>query len=163
MRRPVALAAVVFLLPLVGLLTACGPAGDTADLVLVNGTVYTLDDSQPWAEAIAVRGDRLMAVGELSLDGSVHPISGVLPIALAARQARYAGLIVPADNIAEATVLEGLDVYPVRTLWEAAEVVARPEQRAPAPTTAGEWRLSDPEYAIDFSEGEPLAVAGRRF
>ncbi len=94
----------------------------------------------------------LIAVGELSLDGSVRPVSGLLPIALAAREAKCAGLICPAANAAEATVVEGLNVYPVRTLWEAAEVVAQPEQRQPAPSTAGEWDLSDPSYPIDFSE-----------
>ena len=96
--------------------------------------------------------EKLVAVGELSLDGSVRPISGVLPIALAVREAGYKGLIVPADNAAEATVVEGLAAYPVRTLWEAAEVVARPEHRQPAPSTAGEWRLAEPDYPVDFSE-----------
>ena len=101
--------------------------------------------------------DKLIAVGELSLDGSVRPISGVLPIALAARKARCAGLIVPADNVAEATVVEGLNVYPVRTLWEAAEVVAYPANRQPAPCTAHEWGLQEPVYSNDFSEvkGQP--------
>jgi len=99
----------------------------------------------------------LVAVGELSLDGSVRPTSGVLPIALAAREAGRTALICPADNVAEATVVEGLNVYPVRTLWEAAEVLAYPERRQPAPSSAGEWMLSDPEYPIDFSEvkGQP--------
>ena len=94
----------------------------------------------------------LLAVGELSLDGSVRPISGMLPIALAAREAGKAGLIVPHGNVAEATVVEGLSVYPVRTLWEAAEVVAYPERRTPAPSSAGDWQLADPEYPIDFAE-----------
>jgi magnesium chelatase family protein len=94
----------------------------------------------------------LVAVGELSLDGSVRPIAGVLPIALAAKEANRAGFIVPADNAAEATVVEGLAVYPVRTLWEAAEVIARSDQRHPAPSTAGDWQLADPTYPIDFSE-----------
>ncbi len=94
----------------------------------------------------------LVAVGELWLDGAVRPIHGVLPIALAARQAGKKGLIVPADSAAEATVVEGLAVYPVHTLWEAAEVIAWPERRQPAPCTAGEWRLSSPEYLVDFSE-----------
>jgi magnesium chelatase family protein len=96
--------------------------------------------------------DKLIAVGELSLDGSVRPISGLLPIALAARRARCAGIIVPADNVAEATVVEGLNVYPVRTLWEAAEVVAYPNNRHPAPSTAHEWDLAEPAYPTDFSE-----------
>jgi len=94
----------------------------------------------------------LAAVGELSLDGSVRPISGVLPIAVAVRQAGRKGLLVPADNVAEATVVEGLEVYPVRTLWEAAELLAHPEQRRPARSTAGEWALSQPNYNVDFSE-----------
>jgi magnesium chelatase family protein len=109
--------------------------------------------------------DKLIAVGELSLDGSVRRISGVLPIALAARKARCAGLIVPADNIAEATIIEGLNVYPVRTLWEAAEVVAYPEQRKPAPLTPFDWQLADPTYPIDFSEvnrGVRLRLAPER-
>jgi magnesium chelatase family protein len=100
----------------------------------------------------------LIAVGELSLDGSVRPIPGVLPIALAAREAKCAGLIVPADNVAEATVVEGLNVYPVKTLWEAAEVVAYPERRQPAPSTAGHWELTEPAYPIDFADvkGQPM-------
>ena len=99
----------------------------------------------------------MVAVGELSLDGSVRPTSGVLPIALAAREAGRKGLICPADNVAEATVVEGLNVYPVRTLWEAAEVLAYPEQRKPAPSSAGDWMLEEPEYPEDFSEvkGQP--------
>ncbi|MFB3880071.1 MAG: YifB family Mg chelatase-like AAA ATPase [Armatimonadota bacterium] len=101
--------------------------------------------------------DKLIAVGELSLDGSVRPISGVLPMALAARDAKVAGLLVPAENVAEATVVEGLNVYPVRTLWEAAEVVAYRDKRTPAPSTAHEWELSAPAYQTDFSEvkGQP--------
>jgi len=99
----------------------------------------------------------LVAVGELSLDGSVRPVSGVLPLALAARAANRAGMIVPEDNVAEATVVEGLAVYPVRTLWEAAEVLAYPERRTPAASTAGEWALEEPEYPVDFAEvkGQP--------
>ncbi len=99
----------------------------------------------------------LVAVGELSLDGSVRPVAGVLPIALAARAANRAGIIVPADNVAEATVVEGIAVYPVRTLWEAAEVLAYPERRQAAASTAGEWALEEPDYQVDFAEvkGQP--------
>jgi magnesium chelatase family protein len=96
--------------------------------------------------------DDMVAIGELSLDGSVRPVAGVLPIALAAKAAGRTGLIVPVDNAAEATVVEGLPIYPVRTLWEACEVLAYPERRKPAASTAGEWHLSQPTYPIDFSE-----------
>jgi predicted amidohydrolase YtcJ len=50
---------------LIALLAACAPQGpeNPADLVLINGNVYTLDENQPAAEALAVRGDRIAAVG----------------------------------------------------------------------------------------------------
>jgi len=62
--------------------------------------------------------DRVL-VGELSLDGRVKPIAGALSIGLACRKAHP--LILPAENAAEAAVVEQVDVYPVRTLTEAVE------------------------------------------
>ncbi|MEW6542440.1 MAG: magnesium chelatase domain-containing protein [Nitrospirota bacterium] len=58
-------------------------------------------------------------VGELSLDGRVKPIAGALSISLAC--ARNGALLLPADNAAEAAVVDGVTAYPVRTLPEAVE------------------------------------------
>src|SRR5690349_11173261 len=52
----------------------------------------------------------LVLIGELSLDGSIQPTRGVLPIAAAARREGLAGLIVPAPNAGEAAIVGGLDV-----------------------------------------------------
>ena len=57
-----------------------------------------------------------MLVGELSLDGTIHGARGVLPIAAAARRRRAAALLLPVVNAAEAAVVEGLRLLPVRTL-----------------------------------------------
>jgi len=57
MRTPFALLAVAALLP------GCGQAPQPADLILSAGQVYTLDESRPWAEAVAIRGGRIAAVG----------------------------------------------------------------------------------------------------
>jgi magnesium chelatase family protein len=92
------------------------------------------------------------AVGELSLDGSVRPVAGVLPIALGARAAHKKALIVPYANLPEASVVEGIEIYPVRTLWEAAMVVSNPAKREPAPNTVSQWNLTDPRYGFDFAE-----------
>ncbi len=54
---------------------------------------------------------RFMMMGELSLDGSLHPVKGALPIALQARADGFRGFIVPAQNAREAAVVEGLEVY----------------------------------------------------
>jgi magnesium chelatase family protein len=61
----------------------------------------------------------VVMVGELSLDGGIHPTRGVLPIAVAARRRGAAALLLPAANVAEASVVEGLRLLPVRTLAEA--------------------------------------------
>lgn len=62
--------------------------------------------------------ERYMIMGELSLDGSLQPIRGALPIALCARQAGLKGLILPAANAEEAAVVEGLEVYGLNDLRE---------------------------------------------
>lgn len=58
-------------------------------------------------------------IGELSLDGILRPVRGVLPVAVAAWKDKLKGLIVPWENAAEAAVIEGLHVYPVTSLNEA--------------------------------------------
>lgn len=60
----------------------------------------------------------LWFIGELSLSGSVRPVSGVLPIAVAARQNGARGIVVPEGNAEEAALVEGLKVYPVSHLMQ---------------------------------------------
>src|SRR5574340_170992 len=57
-------------------------------------------------------------VGELSLDGGVRSVRGVLPVAIAARSGKIAGLIVPEANAREAAVVSDVNVYPVRSLMD---------------------------------------------
>ena len=55
--------------------------------------------------------DQYMMVGEVSLDGTLQPVKGVLPIAIKARAEHFKGLIVPKQNVAEAAIVNRLDVY----------------------------------------------------
>lgn len=55
-------------------------------------------------------GDYMM-IGELGLDGKLKPVSGVLSVAIRARKEKFKGLIVPAENVREAAVVNQLDVY----------------------------------------------------
>ena len=57
-------------------------------------------------------------LGELSLDGTVRKINGVLPILISAKQNGYTNIIIPYDNLNEASYLTGLNVYAVKTLFE---------------------------------------------
>ena len=61
---------------------------------------------------------RYMIMGELSLDGSLQPIRGALPIALCARREGFKGLILPETNAEEAAVVDGLEVYGLKNLME---------------------------------------------
>ncbi len=64
-----------------------------------------------------------LMIGELGLDGSVRAVPGMLPIAVAAKQRGITHLIVPATNAPEAAVVEGINVYPVKSLQDARELV----------------------------------------
>lgn len=71
--------------------------------------------AQIWTESL----EDYIIMGELTLDGTLRPIKGVLPIAIQARRENYKGFILPADNAREAAIVEGLEVYPVHSLKEA--------------------------------------------
>jgi magnesium chelatase family protein len=64
--------------------------------------------------------ENYLIVGELALTGAVRPSKGILPIAIEARARGKVGVMVPADNAAEAAVVDGLVVIPVQNLREAA-------------------------------------------
>ena len=116
------------------------------------GTVYDL----PILVGILCAGGQLSLkrerdsafVGELSLDGRLRPVSGVLPMALAARRAGVRRLFLPADNAPEATLADGLEVFPVHTVDELARHLAGERPIPPAPA----WRdelppLQGPDFA----------------
>jgi magnesium chelatase family protein len=67
-------------------------------------------------------------LGELSLDGTLRAVAGVLAIAAAAQRMGLKGLVVPADNAREAAVVKGLSVYGFRHLSEVADFLNQPER-----------------------------------
>jgi len=75
-------------------------------------------------------GDYLF-LGEVSLDGSLRPVAGVLPIAAAAPNLGIAGLIVPESNVREAAVVQGLAVYGFKNLSAVADFLNQPERYQP--------------------------------
>lgn len=95
-------------------------------------------------------------VGELALDGMVRGVRGILPQAVAARDAGRKYLMVSPDNAAEAAVVEGIDVYAVETLADAWAVLLEREKFTPVcPQLFDEVDVNGP----DFSEvkGQPYA------
>jgi magnesium chelatase family protein len=86
-----------------------------------------------WADGgpVGPRADRTLLVGELALDGSVRPVSGVLPMLLLARRKGLAAAVVPVQNRQEAALVPDLAVHPVRTLREAVGLVSAEEPPPP--------------------------------
>lgn len=75
---------------------------------------------------------KIAMVGELSLDGNVRPVDGVLPISIAAKRDGVDILIVPYENAEEAAIIEGIEVIPVTSLSEAVAYLQGKNQIAPA-------------------------------
>ncbi len=105
-----------------------------------------------------IGADRLndyMLTGELSLDGAIKPVKGVLPIALAARKCGFRGVIVPVENVPEAAVVQGIEVIGVENLRQAAAFVDGKLEIAPAPHSVGDAALGDDTadaFIEDFSD-----------
>ena len=103
-------------------------------------------------EVPQVEFENYAIVGELALDGSVRPIQGVLPIAVCARQQGKYGIIVPEENAPEASVVDKLNVIPVRNLNEAIEFLAGKFKISPVKKNIEEVFRQSAVYANDFSE-----------
>jgi magnesium chelatase family protein len=97
-------------------------------------------------------------IGELSLDGSIHPARGVLPIAAAAKREGLAAILLPSPNAGEAAVVAGLRVYPVASLADAVQALNDPAGRqsaaSPSPPPV-------PRYAADLADVRGQLLARR--
>lgn len=93
-----------------------------------------------------------LLVGELSLDGSVRGVAGVLPIALCARNAGIKRMIVPAVNTQEAAIVGGIEVYPVHSVQEVAQILNLPDSRTPVTLDPATLMPEQPLYQNDFAD-----------
>ena len=127
-------------------------AGSSFDLPIALGLLAT---SGPLNRRCV---DDTVIVGELSLDGAINGIRGVLPIAVGARRLGMKRLLLPPHNAAEASVVDGLDICIARSLAEAVEALNEPERakRADAASIAMAAR-SDGECDLADVRGQFLA------
>lgn len=95
---------------------------------------------------------RYLLMGELSLDGSLQPIKGALPIAIKARELGFEGLILPRQNAREAAVVNNLTVYGVENLKEVIEFFNEKQTLTPVQVNTREefytgQHSNDPDFA----------------
>jgi magnesium chelatase family protein len=101
----------------------------------------------------AERLERFLLMGELSLDGTLQPVKGVLPVAIKAREEGFEGLIVPAFNAREAAVVDTLKVYGAETLGQVARFLNGTETITPTVVnTRDEFASHIDQFDADFAD-----------
>jgi magnesium chelatase family protein len=150
--------------PMSRLTLALSPAtlpkmGSVYDIALA-AAVLSAQRKTPWH-----RLEKTLLMGELSLDGRVRPVRGVLPAVLAAKRDGWPAVVVPVDNLAEASLVDGIDVWGVRTLTQLqswlngaaaldCRINAEPTETEPAADLADVLGQTQARFAVE------LAAAG---
>ncbi len=121
-------------------------AGPSYDLPIAVGVLIASE--QAWPQAV----EDALFVGELSLDGSVRHVNGILPIAALAHQQSIHRIFVPAVDAPEAALIHGLEVVPVEHLSQLAAHLQGLQEILPYEPDTDPSTLPPPQYATDFAE-----------
>lgn len=144
--------------PMARLTLALSPAtlpkmGSVYDIALA-AAVLSAQQKKPWE-----RLENTLLLGELSLDGRVRPVRGVLPAVLAAKRDGWPAVVVPADNLPEASLVDGIDVRGVRARWGSCRAgYAGPPAwpgGSPRPTPPPSLRRTSPMWWASPKHGSP--------
>ena len=147
--------------PMVRLTLALSPAtlpkmGSVYDAALACA-VLSANGKETWAKL-----EKTVLLGELALDGRVRPVKGVLPAVLAAKREGWQTVVVPVENLAEASLVDGVEVWGVRTLAQlhkwltgAARLDARVDTQPSAPGPVADLAdvvgQSQARYAVEVA------------
>jgi magnesium chelatase family protein len=141
-----------FSLPRVKLVVNLAPAdlrkeGSAYDLPIALG-VYAASNQLHFKDL-----DKFAIMGELSLDGSVRPIKGALPIAIQARRDKLRGLILPKANAREAAIVNDVEVYGIENVREAIEFFEGKRQlERVIVDTREEFKNQNQNHDVDFTD-----------
>lgn len=100
-------------------------------------------------------------LGELSLDGHVKHIKGILPILISAREIGYKKFIIPKDNEVEASFISGIEVYPVKSLYECISFLNNEREILPVKACSYQDVLASRTATLDFCNVKGQAQAKR--
>jgi magnesium chelatase family protein len=97
--------------------------------------------------------DSYIMIGELSLDGTLQPVKGALPIALEAREEGFRGVVLPLKNAREAAVVDGIEVYGMEKIEDVVDFFNGVRKFEPVRVDLEEiFRNEANKYDVDFSE-----------
>ena len=109
------------------------------------------------SKQLAFNPEGKLFVGELALDGTVRPIYGIMPIALAAKTWGLKELYVPQENSREAALVEGLKIFPLKNLAEARDHLLNLKTIAPLAATPLEPVKRGQEHDFAYIKGQEFA------
>ncbi len=122
-------------------------AGSAYDLPIAIGMLATTDqiDNELLKDFIIM--------GELSLDGQLQPVKGVLPMAIQARKEGFKGMILPKQNAREAAMVNNLDVYGAENIQDVIAILNNKHEQDPVTVdTRAEFFNAQSSFDIDFNE-----------
>jgi len=102
-----------------------------------------------------IKEDKLkdyLIMGELSLDGSLHPIKGALPIAIRAKKDGFKGVLFPTSNAYEASVVEDFEVYPIEHIKELTDFLNDNSNLKPLVFKQDFFNTGQSNYDLDFMD-----------
>ncbi|MBQ2083474.1 MAG: ATP-binding protein, partial [Lachnospiraceae bacterium] len=122
-------------------------------------------------DVVQEKTDGVFMLGELSLDGKIRPVDGVLPLVMMAAEMGFKSVIVPYENGNEASIASGIDVYPFTDLREVIDFLDNRNARAPLKNDAGKvleeakhksgYDMADINGQILAKRATTVAAAGR--
>ncbi|MBP3547855.1 MAG: YifB family Mg chelatase-like AAA ATPase [Alistipes sp.] len=103
-----------------------------------------------------------MFIGELSLNGNLRPVKGVLPLVAMAREAGYRRVFMPVENVAEGVVVEGIETVGIGSLAEMCEILSgRAPYTVAEPSVVEDEDVAEGEYVEDFADVKGQAYVKR--
>lgn len=122
--------------------------GSAYDLTIAIG-VLAADEQLPDSEEIA----RYIIMGELSMDGSLLPIKGALPIAIQAQKEGFKGFILPKQNAREAAIVKGIEIYGIEHLRDLVDFFrGKKTLEAEISDARTEFDLAVSDFDLDFAD-----------
>lgn len=121
--------------------------GSTFDLSIAVGILAASE------QVLCDRLNDYIILGELSLDGSLKPLKGILPVAIQAKKEGFKGIILPKENAVEAAVVDGLNIYGMSSLDEVVKFLNHETEVAPTVVDIEkEFRQKLNEFEVDFRD-----------
>lgn len=120
--------------------------GSAFDLPIALGILTAMELISPSAVS------SYLVLGELSLNGEIRPIRGILPTALSVKSNGFRGLVIPAENAVEALVVEGIEIIPVKTLGQVTDFFKGALNIQPVANQGQSFFAFTQEYPYDFNE-----------